>query len=290
MLDEVRFGFPQRADFLGPVDCRIGAGQCWAIVGPNGAGKSTLLRLMAGLYKPTSGEIRVCGTSIARLSGRLRAQRVAFVPQHPPSDLDTSARDVVLMGRFPHRSLGLFESVADYEIAERAMKLTATLEFADRPLATLSGGEAQRVHIASAIAQEARILLLDEPTASLDIQHQLSIFRILTDRAHHEGLAVVVVTHDVNLAAQFCSHVLLLHEGRVVASGAPREVITPDVLNPVYGVRLVTLRPPNESGPVWVVPVLDRKTSPAAGPAVLLAGDTPRKRGPYTPTEHQGPC
>ncbi len=285
VLDAVQFGFPQRADFLGPVDCRIDAGQCWAIVGPNGAGKSTLLRLMAGLYKPTSGEIRVCGTSITGLSGRLRAQRVAFVPQHPPWDLDTSARDVVLMGRFPHRSLGLFESAADYEIAERAMKLTGTLGFTDRPLATLSGGEAQRVHIAAAIAQEARILLLDEPTASLDIQHRLGIFRILTDRAHDEGLAVVVVTHDVNLAAQFCSHVLLLHEGRVVASGAPREVITPDVLNPVYGVRLVTLRPPNESGPEWVVPVLDRKISPAAGPPARAAGGAPRRRGLYTPTE-----
>jgi len=133
--------------------------------------------------------------------------------------------------------------------------LTETLAYADRPIATLSGGEAQRVHLAAALAQEPRILLLDEPTASLDLQHQQSIFRILNERAGRDGLGVVVVTHDVNLAAQFCTHVLLLNDGRAVAQGASTVVLTPAVLQPIYGVNLVTLTVPDHPDRRWIVPL-----------------------------------
>jgi len=254
-LDDVRFGFAARPDFLGPITLSIERGECWAIVGPNGAGKSTLLRLMVGLYRPHGGVIRLSGRSLTDMSGRDRAKRLAFLPQQPPSDLDLAVQDVVLMGRFPHRSLGLFESVEDYRIADRAMKITETLGFTDRPMATLSGGEAQRVHVAAALAQEPELVLLDEPTASLDIQHQLAIFEILRNRADCDRLAVVVVTHDVNLAARFCSHVLLLHEGRTVATGPPGKVLTPEVLGPVYGVELATLAMPDDPNHRWIVPV-----------------------------------
>ena len=253
-LDEVRFGFPTRPDFLGPVTLSIHRGERWALVGPNGAGKSTLLRLMAGLHAPHSGGIRFRGETITELPVRHRAQRLSFVPQHPPVDLDVRVRDIVLMGRFPHRSLGLFESREDHGIAERAMEVTETLAFAERPLATLSGGEAQRVHIAAAIAQAPELMLLDEPTASLDLQHQLTIFRILRDRAVCDGLTVVVVTHDVNLAARFCSHVILLDQGRVVAAGPPPKVITPAVLAPVYGVKLTALTVNGDGDAQWIVP------------------------------------
>jgi len=261
-LEEVRFGFAARPDFLGPITLSVARGECWAIVGPNGAGKSTLLRLMAGLYKPHAGKISLGGAALDEMPGRLRARRMAFLPQNPPTHLDLSVRDIVLMGRFPHRSLGLFDSAEDYRIADRAMAITRTLGFADRPMATLSGGEAQRVHVAAALAQEPQIVLLDEPTASLDIQHQLAIFQILGDRASSDGLAVVVVTHDVNLAAQFCSHVLLLHEGRTVATGPPAEVLTPEVLGPVYGVELTTLAIPHEPDRCWVVPVAATREVP----------------------------
>jgi iron complex transport system ATP-binding protein len=254
-LRHVRFGFPTRRDFLGPISLAVRAGECWAIVGPNGAGKSTLLRLMAGLANPDDGEIQLNDESLRHVSSRRRARQIAFVPQRVPGDLDLCVRDVVLMGRFPHRSMSLFESPADYRIADRAMQITATHSFSARPLATLSGGEAQRVHVAAALAQEPRILLLDEPTASLDLQHQLAIFHILQQRACTDGLAVVVVTHDVNLAARYCTHVLLLHEGKAVASGTPPDVLTPEILEPVYEVKLAVFGPSDRP---WLVPLASR--------------------------------
>ena len=234
-LEAVRFAYTSagRADFLVAVSVTVHPGECWAIIGPNGAGKSTLLRLMAGLLRPRAGCIRLAGQDLSTIANRGRARRIAFVPQQPPSDLDLTVREIVLMGRFPHRSYGLFESVEDHRVADRAMELTETEAFADRPIATLSGGEAQRVHLAAAMAQSPELLLLDEPTASLDIQYQLGIFEILRQRAEVDAIAVVVVTHDVNLAARFCSHVLLLDAGRQVATGSPAQVITPEVLGPV---------------------------------------------------------
>ncbi len=256
-LDDVRFGFKSRPDFLGPVSLSVCPGECWAIVGPNGAGKSTLLRLMAGLHKPRSGRISLDGVKLSRVGVRGRAKRVAFMPQATSQSHDFNARELVLMGRFPHRSLGLFESAGDVAIAERAMTRTETLCFADRLVATLSGGEAQRVHLAAALAQEPGLLLLDEPTASLDLQHQISIFSILKETASRDDRAVVVVTHDVNLAANYCTHVLLLHEGKVVASGAPAEVLSPERLEPVYGVKLAEARV-GDTEQRWVFPVSKR--------------------------------
>ena len=252
-LHDLRFGFPRRLDFLGPVTLTVQPGNTWAIIGPNGAGKSTLLRLMAGLLPPKSGAIEWSGTTLSKLSPRTRAKAIAFLPQRSPTDFDLSVREVVLMGRFPHRSLGLFESAADHRIAEEAMQTTAVSPLADRILSTLSGGEAQRVHLAAALAQEPELLLLDEPTASLDLEHQLSIFELLRRIAREHGVAVVVVTHDVNLAARYCDHVLLLDEGRVAAIGSPPEVITPAVLEPIYRVSLTAVSLTGGDGD-WIVP------------------------------------
>jgi iron complex transport system ATP-binding protein len=252
-LHDLHFGFPRRPDFLGPVSLSVQPGDTWAIIGPNGAGKSTLLRLMAGLLPPNSGAIEWSGTSLAKLSPRTRAQTIAFLPQRSPTDFDLTVREVVLMGRFPHRSLGLFESANDQRIADEAMQTTAVSPLADRLLSTLSGGEAQRVHLAAALAQKPKLLLLDEPTASLDLEHQLSIFELLRRIARERGVAVVVVTHDVNLAARYCDHVLLLDDGRVAAVGSPREVITPAVLEPVYRVGLAAVPLSGGDGD-WIVP------------------------------------
>ena len=254
-VDDVHFGFSRRPDFLGPVSLDVQRGDCWAIVGPNGAGKSTLLRLMAGLLAPHRGEVRFQGKSLRRVASRERARSISFVPQQTGGEADFLVRDVVLMGRFPHRSMGLFESADDHRIANDVMEQTQTLELADRPLTTLSSGEAQRVHVAAALAQQPRVLLLDEPTASLDIQHQLAVFRILKEQATVGGLAVVVVTHDLSLAARFCTRVLLLNDGKVAAIGNAEEVFTPDILQRVYGVPLVRLTVPGQSGIGWLVPV-----------------------------------
>ena len=252
---DLSFGYPTRPEFLGPISLSVSRGEFWAIVGPNGAGKSTLLRLLAGLARPHAGRVFLEGVVLDTLGNRQRAQKIAFVPQQPPTDLDQMVRDVVLMGRFPHRSFGLFETAEDHRIAARAMEATQTEAFADRAVKTLSGGEAQRVHLAAGLAQQPEILLLDEPTASLDIQHEQAIFRILRDRSMHHGLAVVVVTHDVNLAAVFCSHVLVLHDGAVAASGDPADIVSPEILGPVYGVPLTTLPLPQDPSRRWVVPV-----------------------------------
>ncbi len=261
-LTDLCFGFADKPDFLGPISLSVTSGQCWAIVGPNGAGKSTLLRLMAGLHKPHGGTLRLDATNLSDISDRQRARQIAFVPQQPPSDVDMSARQVVLLGRFPHRSLGLFESAEDYGVAEAALTTCGVTEFADQPIRTLSGGEAQRVHLAAAIAQEPALLLLDEPTASLDLHHQLAVFDVLRARAVTSGLAVVVVTHDVNLAARFCSHVLLLDKGRAVAAGSPTDVLTPEVLAPVYGVDMATASIEGHADRRWIVPINGSNAAP----------------------------
>ena len=252
-LEGVRFGYPRGPSFLGPIDLTVAAGQCWGIVGPNGAGKSTLLRVMAGLLPPLKGTIRLKGALLGALSHRRRALSCAFLPQQAPTGLEDCVRDVVLMGRFPHRGFGLFESAVDYAVVAQMLEVTQLVALADRPLNTLSGGEAQRVHLAAALAQETELLLADEPTASLDLQHQLAIFTVLRERARQAELAVVVVTHDVNLAARFCTHVLLLHGGRMMACGRPAEVITAKRLSPVYGVELAEAHGPTGAEP-WVIP------------------------------------
>jgi iron complex transport system ATP-binding protein len=188
---------------------------------------------------------------------------MAFLPQGiSASELDYSVREIVLMGRFPHRSWSLFESAEDHRIAEDAMATTATGLFADRPVKTLSGGEAQRVHIAAALAQQPDALLLDEPTSSLDLQHQLGIFGLLHDLAVRDGLGVVVVTHDINLAARFGTKVLLMDNGRLAAYGKPEKVIKPSVLEPVYGVELMVLTMSEGGRQRWIVPAGLRGEAP----------------------------
>jgi iron complex transport system ATP-binding protein len=260
-LCDLRFGFANRPDFLGPIDLSVLAGDCWAILGPNGAGKTTLLKLMAGLLTPSQGSVRLVGREWNSVSPRDRARIIAYLPQLSPTDLDFSVREIVLMGRYPHRSLGLFESTADFELTDRAMQTTDTWRFADRRLSTLSGGEAQRVHLAAALVQAPSLLLLDEPTASLDLHHQITILEILRERAAQDRVGVVFVTHDVNLAAQFASHVLLLDDGKVAASGPPDKVIEPAVLEPVYRVNMTAVGIPNDPQRRFVAVLSDRMVS-----------------------------
>lgn len=257
-LRDVRFGFPDRRDFLGPVTLEVQPGTCWGIVGPNGAGKSTLLRLMGGLLSPSAGDVLLDGRALHRTSPRDRAKVMAFMPQSISIDDDLTVRDTVLMGRYPHRSLGLFESSDDQRVADRVQAWTETTAFSERKLGTLSGGEAQRVHLAAALAQEPRILLLDEPTGSLDLRHQLSIFELLRDASLSRSLGVVVVTHDVNLAGRFCTDVVVLNQGKVAGLGSPGAVLSPELLGGVFGVPMVRARD-SESGTDWLAPVSGRR-------------------------------
>jgi len=239
---ELRFGYPGHTEFLGPLSLNIAPGTFWGVIGPNGAGKSTLLRLCVSILAPTGGTVRLEGCDPARLAPIDRARRLAFLPQHPITPSGATAREIALLGRYPHRTSRIFESKDDFRIAETALARTETLEFADRPMETLSGGEAQRVHLAAALAQQPRMLVLDEPTAALDPYHQLHILSILSCLVRDQGLAVLAATHDLNLAGRFCDRLLLLSDGRAAGCGPPDEVLEPTLLERVYRVPFRALR------------------------------------------------
>ncbi|MCB9851020.1 MAG: ABC transporter ATP-binding protein [Phycisphaerales bacterium] len=233
----LRFGYPHARVLLDGVDFTARAGELVAIVGPNGAGKSTLLRLLAGLLSPTAGTITLAGRKLRRMRATTRARQLALLPQNPPTPADITVAEVVRLGRYPYLGMHVFESPDDLAVVDNAMKATGVDVFATRRVTTLSGGEAQRVHLAACLAQQPRVLMLDEPTSDLDLAHQLRIFRLLRELTRRDQLAVVVVTHDLNLATRFADVACVLHHGNVVASGAPRDVLREAILGPVYGVR-----------------------------------------------------
>jgi len=236
-MSGVRFGYPGGPMFLGPIDLAINPGELLAIVGPNGAGKSTLLRLAGGLLHPGGGSILVAGRALDSLPRSERARMIAFLPQHCDAPPELTSRQVVLLGRYPHRGYRFFDSPQDHRIAEEAMGTTEALRFADRAIGTLSAGERQRVHLAAAVAQQPRLLMLDEPTSALDPYHQISVFGLLRRMCREDGRGVAVVTHDLNLAGQYADSILLLREGRATATGTPHQVLRPATLRSVYGVE-----------------------------------------------------
>lgn len=206
------------------------------IVGPNGSGKTTLLRLLSGSLTPSRGRVCLGGRNLASFAKKALARRIARIPQSVLADFDFPAKDVVLMGRYPYR--GRFEPFLeeDHQAVRVAMERTDTLRFADRAITQLSGGERQRVHVARALAQTPEFLLLDEPTAHLDIHHELALVSLV--RRLGRSCGVVIVVHDLNLAARLCDRLVLLSHGRVVASGRPEEVLIPEMVKTVFGVRV----------------------------------------------------
>lgn len=223
---------------LRDVSFAVAAGEFVGLIGPNGAGKSTLLKTISGLWAGGTGSITLLDKALARYSARQIAQIIAHVPQITALDFPFTVRQVVLMGRNPHLSRFALETERDRRIAERAMRRTQTLEFTERLIGTLSGGERQRVLIARALTQEPRLLLLDEPTANLDIQHQIGILNLVRTLVYEDGLGAIAAVHDLELAARFCDRLILLHQGCVCADGTPAEVLTPDHMRTAYNVAL----------------------------------------------------
>lgn len=209
------------------------------IIGPNGSGKTTLLKLFAGILKTTRGRIDLFGEPIHRFSRRALARRMAFVPQTIPIDFPFTVAQVVLMGRAPHLGMLGLEQENDHQIARQAMAFTGIGHLADRRLFQLSGGERQRVFIARAICQETPMILLDEPTASLDLAHQTRVMDLMNRLKAEKEITIVMVSHDVNLAAMYGTHLLLLKSGGVVARGLPDEVLTYEALEQAYGCPLL---------------------------------------------------
>ena len=214
------------------------------LIGPNGSGKTTLLKVIAGLLPPQSGDISVKGNAVGRMKRRDLARIMAVVPQEAPMIFPFLVQEVVLMGRTPHLGAWRFEGAKDYGIVNNAMEMTDTLHLADRPMDRLSGGERQRVLIARALAQEAEIMLLDEPTAFLDIRHQVDFFNLIKKLNREHGLTVLAVTHDINLASLYCDRIMLLGEGTIRTMGCSGEVITEENIQNVYHTRVIVDRHP----------------------------------------------
>jgi len=226
----------------------IAAGELVAVVGPNGAGKSTLLALLAGWLRPQGGSVELEGRPLARWSARRRAQRLAYLPQDAAPFYDLTVEEVVAAGRHPHLPPWSPPAPRDREILASVLGATDTAHVRRRPFSTLSGGERQRVLVASVLAQEPAVLLLDEPTASLDPHHRVEVFRLLR-AAVAEGRGVAAVTHDLNLASLFADRVVLMVEGRVLRKGAPEEVLDGEVLRRAYGPELVVVPHPTSGRP-----------------------------------------
>jgi len=231
------------------VSLRLARGEVVGVIGPNAAGKSTLARLCCGLLKPQQGSVSLQGEPLSRLSRRERARRVAFLPQHPPHDLSFTAHEVALMGRAPHLGLWSLEGPRDLDRARAALLEVDALDLGDRPISQLSGGERQRVFLARAFAQEAALLVLDEPTAALDLAHQVLLVNALRRRAR-EGGGALLVLHDLALAGAACDRLALLDRGRVVAEGTAGEVLRPAVLSPVYGTDVEVVPNPATGQPL----------------------------------------
>jgi iron complex transport system ATP-binding protein len=224
---------------LDDVSFSIGQGQFFIIIGPNGSGKSTLLKLLTRLLPLQSGTIDLLAKPIGDYTTRHLAQRIAYVPQNVAVEFPFSVTQVVLMGRAPHLGLLGFESPRDHELAREAMEITNVAHLAQRRMDQLSGGEQQRVFIARAICQQPQIIMLDEPTAALDLSHQARVMDLMERLIAHHDVTVIMVSHDLNLAAMYAHQVLLLSRGRLVRMGAPDSVLEFDVLEKVYGCTLL---------------------------------------------------
>jgi iron complex transport system ATP-binding protein len=219
------------------VTLAVAAGEFLGVLGPNGCGKTTLLRVLRGTLRPRAGRVRLEDRDLRTIDVRALARTMAYLPQDLAIELDFTVRELALMGRSPHVSRFARESAADRHVAQRAMEQADVQHLAERAVTALSGGERQRALIAMCLAQEPKILLLDEPTNHLDLSHQLSILDLIA-RLNRDGLAVVAVFHDLNLAAEYCSRLALLENGRVAETGAPAEVITEEAIRRVYGVQV----------------------------------------------------
>ncbi len=236
-------------EVLHGVDLHVSAGEVVGLVGPNAAGKSTLARIGCGLLVPEAGTVLLDADPIARLSRRARARRVAFLAQHQPADLPFTALEVALMGRAPHLGLWALEGEGDHARAESALAELDALPLAGRPISRLSGGERQRVFLARALAQEARLLVLDEPTTSLDLHHQVLLANAVRRHARGGGGALLVL-HDLVIAAGACDRLALLVGGRIAAEGTPAQVLRPEVLGEAYGTRVDVVPDPATGVPL----------------------------------------
>ena len=234
---------------LDGIDLELPDGEFTVIVGPNACGKSTLLRTLARLLRPTGGGVLLDGQDIRRLPTRQVARKIGLLPQSSIAPEGITVYDLVARGRYPHQSMLAGWSEEDERAVDAALADTHVTDLADRPVDELSGGQRQRVWVAMVLAQETPLVLLDEPTTFLDIAHQLEVLE-LVQRLRTAGRTVVAVLHDINQAARYSSHLIAMSEGRIVAHGPPREVVTADLIEQVFGLRSRVIADPDTGDPV----------------------------------------
>ncbi|MFO7534500.1 MAG: ABC transporter ATP-binding protein [Kiritimatiellia bacterium] len=256
-ISGVTAGYGARA-VLNGIDLVLEEGVMAGLLGPNGAGKSTLFRVITGLLKPGAGSVRLFGQNVGDLHAGERARLAGVVPQEVEVPMPFSVEAFVLMGRTARISRWTGPTRADYEAAERAMGLTDVLELRHRSITELSGGERQRAVVAMVLAQEPRLILLDEATSHLDINHRLDIMRIVERLNREEGVTVLLTSHDLNLAASFCPRIVLLDHGKLEAEGTPEAVLTEARLKQVYHCEIRVRRDPDD-GAMAFFPVLRRE-------------------------------
>lgn len=237
------------ASVLEEADLTVESGQIVGIIGPNGAGKTTLLRLVSGYLKPRMGRLVLDDEEMQRLTSRGLARKVAVVPQDTSSEFEFTVADIVRMGRNPHLGLLQPPSAEDESIVASALERTGLAALRDRPFTRLSGGERQRVLVARAIAQQPKLLLMDEPTAHLDLNFQIVTMTLVRSL----GVAALMVMHDINLAAAFCDRMIMMKGGRVTASGTVHEMMIPDRIRDVFGIEATVTRHPRSGRPVVIV-------------------------------------
>jgi len=235
---------------LGPLTLEIAAGRVTALIGHNGSGKSTLMSLLARQRAPSQGSLRCFGQEMVRFGARDFARRVAFLPQDPPALDGLTVRELVALGRYPwHGALGAF-SALDRDKVAAALDITGSAPFADRLVASLSGGERQRSWIAMMLAQDADCLLLDEPISALDVGAEAAVMQLLADCACGGGKSVVVVLHDINVAARYCDEIIALAGGRLLDRGTPAELMQAGRLAAIYGLPMGVTTPPDLDRPI----------------------------------------
>ena len=236
------------------LDVTIPDGHFTAIIGPNGCGKSTLLRTLSRLMTPTHGHVYLDGEEIQRYASKEVARRIGLLAQNATTPSDISVQELVARGRYPHQPLFTRWRQEDEDAVQRAMQATGIVELANQSVDTLSGGQRQRAWIAMVLAQDTAIMLLDEPTTWLDISHQIDLLELLSELNRERGFTLAAVLHDLNQACRYATHLIALREGKIVAEGAPQEIVTAELIEAVYGLRCMIIDDPVAHTPL-VVPL-----------------------------------
>lgn len=236
MIEASSISFRYHEDWaLQDISFQIGKGEFIGLIGPNGSGKTTLLKILSRLLVPQKGDVLYELTPLKKMSRADIAKKIAVVPQEAYSLFPFRVMEIVLMGRSPYLGYLMFEKEKDLEIVKKAMEWTEVSSLSERPIDELSGGERKRVFIARALAQEPEVILLDEPTANLDIRHQIDFLDLILNLNREKGMTIIMASHDINIASEFCDRLILLKERKIYQMGAPEEVITRENIEEVYG-------------------------------------------------------